>query len=99
MRAVNRISNSQHHMMFVAKVIGCELPGGEVLLVQPSDPLHKLRTKAKYGSPLNINKPKNSDQPSTSTDAVARDIFTFSGNKDKEKGDSDILGDFFASFE
>mmetsp|Transcript_16331 Transcript_16331/g.30299 ORF Transcript_16331/g.30299 Transcript_16331/m.30299 type:complete len:125 (-) Transcript_16331:552-926(-) len=93
------------------KVNGCELPGGEILVVEPSDPSHKLRKKASspnhYGPASETTEEQNTQQNTTTT-TTNESIET--GNPTEENGnqapstkvdgdEDDNLDDFFASLE
>lgn len=70
---------------------GCELPGGVVLNVEPSDPLHKQRNKDKSGHGADLS---HREQSGTTTGHE---------NENQDQGpeieNEDDLDDFFASLE
>jgi hypothetical protein len=98
-----------HTPVLYFKVNGCELPGGEVLLVQPSDPSHKLRKNKHYGpastsneAPAELEAKDEPENPETigKTDLVETTAPTEVNESKKEKeDDNDNLDDFFASLE
>lgn len=105
------LNNSYNYSYF--KVNGCELPGGEVLLVQPSDPLHKIRKNKHYGpasassymeAPAAQQEMKKesenpNEQPIHIPDTVEKTATTGVTETKEEDDDDDNLDDFFASLE
>ena len=84
------------------------MPGGEILVVQPSDPLHKLRKKtptdpspySPAGASVEDETQKANEEQSLVENSKSTESNATTGAEEKiEEKDEDDLDDFFASLE